>query len=867
MSISMGTRVGSYEVLAPLGAGGMGEVYRARDSKLNRDVALKILPPEFSSDKERRLRFEQEARAASALNHPNVVQIYDVGASDKTIYIAMQLVEGRTLREVLSSAPLPTKKILDLAVQIADGIARAHEAGIVHRDLKPENIMVSRDGHVSILDFGLAKLVEPAAGDIAERSTSPHLTRAGMVVGTLGYMSPEQAAGRTVDYRSDQFALGAIVYEMASGGRAFQRETGPETLTAILREEPESLSQRAPGLPAPLRWIVEERCLAKDPEDRYSSTRDLHRELKGLREHLSEAAARGLAPLPPSARRRWLGFAAAALGIACALALGIFFGKRSGASSSNELPRFQRLTFRRGAVLTARFAPDEQTIVYGAYFDSSEPEILSTRTDSSESRSLGLPSGNLLSISSAGEMAISLGQHRLIGWEYTGTLGRVPLAGGAPREILDGVEVADWTPDGKNLAVVRDMGGRRRLEFPVDHVLYETAGFISSPRVSPKGDLIAFLDNPVRGDNGGSVAVVDLSGRKTTLSSPCLATAGLDWSPSGEEIWFAGARSGARNDLWAVDLSGRERLLWRESGDMTLHDIATDGRVLMSRVNQTREIAGLAPGASEERNLSWLDWSFPRDLSDDGRLVLFDEQGEGAGPSGYSIYLRKTDGSPAVRLGEGLGLGLSPDATWALGQSGRESGQTLLVMPIGAGMPKTAPLASLVCPWAGWLPDGKRVLLSANEPEKLSRLYLLDLSDGSPRPITEEGVSIVTGGQRPISPDGKVVAARGPDGVMYFYPIEGGEPRPAAGVLPEELVIRWTADGRGLYVHRPSEVPTRIFVVDVATGRRTFWKQLAPADSAGIEVIRPVLLSGDGKAYVYSFTRRLEDLYLVQGLH
>ncbi|HEY1250437.1 MAG TPA: serine/threonine-protein kinase, partial [Thermoanaerobaculia bacterium] len=292
MTLAAGSKLGAYEILSPLGAGGMGEVYRARDARLSREVAIKVLPSATAADPDRRARFEQEARSASALNHPNILTIYDIGESGGTIYIAMELVEGRTLRELVASGdPMPTKKLLDVAVQISEGLAKAHASGIVHRDLKPENVMVSKDGFVKILDFGLAKLTEIAPQEASVLPTAVAApTQPGTVMGTAGYMSPEQASGQPVDFRSDQFTLGAILYEMAAGQKAFQRKTGAETLVAIIREEPAPLSQAAPKAPAPVRWIVE-RCLAKDPEERYASTKDLARDLRNLRDHLTETSA------------------------------------------------------------------------------------------------------------------------------------------------------------------------------------------------------------------------------------------------------------------------------------------------------------------------------------------------------------------------------------------------------------------------------------------------------------------------------------------------------------------------------------------------------------------------------------------------
>ena len=269
----------------------MGEVYRAKDSRLGRYVAIKVLPHDLAADRERLARFEQEARSASALNHPNIVTIHDVGRERSISYISMELVEGETLRELLAAGPLAIKRLLNLAAQVADGLATAHAVGMVHRDLKPENLMIARSGFVKILDFGLAK---PEDSQTQDQTAMPTLgsfrTEAGVVLGTLGYMSPEQASGRKVDFRSDQFAFGSILYEMATGRRAFQRESPAETLVAIVRDEPEPIASLNPEVPAPLAWIIE-RCLAKKPEERYGSTRDLSRDLATLRDRFTDATA------------------------------------------------------------------------------------------------------------------------------------------------------------------------------------------------------------------------------------------------------------------------------------------------------------------------------------------------------------------------------------------------------------------------------------------------------------------------------------------------------------------------------------------------------------------------------------------------
>jgi len=306
-AFSSGTKLGPYELIELLGAGGMGEVYRARDARLDRIVAIKILPSAFSADPERLHRFEREARSASALNHPNIVTIYELGQDRSCHYIAMELVEGKTLRKLLGSSLLPMRKAIDIAAQIAEGLTKAHEAGITHRDLKPENLMVSQDGFVKILDFGLAKVASPGKGPSEIHNLSTSQTSAGLVLGTVGYMSPEQVSGDGLDFRSDQFSLGLVLYEMLTGKRAFQRNTAADTLVALLREPAEPIARQNCDAPAPLCWVIE-RCLAKEPEKRYVSTRDLARELAVIRDRFSESPIKQAETRPTNLPVRRTGF-------------------------------------------------------------------------------------------------------------------------------------------------------------------------------------------------------------------------------------------------------------------------------------------------------------------------------------------------------------------------------------------------------------------------------------------------------------------------------------------------------------------------------------------------------------------------------
>jgi serine/threonine protein kinase/Tol biopolymer transport system component len=792
MTLSGGTKLGPFEILASLGAGGMGEVYRARDSRLGREVAVKVLPPEFAADADRRRRFEQEARSASALNHPSIVTIYEIGSEDSTIYIAMELVEGRTLRDLLEGSRLPTKKLLDLSYQLADGLARAHAAGIVHRDLKPENVMVSRDGAVKILDFGLAKL---AAGAHEEGSNLPTRTQAGVVMGSAGYMSPEQASGKTVDFRTDQFSLGAIFYEMATGKRAFQRPTQAESLTAIIREDVEPVVQINPSVPAPFRWVIE-RCLQKDPEERYASTRDLAREVRSIREHLTETSVSGELsggiPAAPARRARRLPrIAGAAVVVAAAAALGMLVEKKISAKAP---PSYQQITFGSGTIRSARFAPDGQTLVYSAAWNGGPLKLFLKHPSSPDSLPLDLPTANLLSISPSGEMAIALNCVSNHPGVCAGKLALAALTGGAPRDVAEGIQEADWAPDGKTMLVVRDAGTKSRLEYPIGKVLYETSGHVSYARFSPSGDRIAFMDHPFPLDDAGKVAVVDLSGKKTTLTGQWASEGGLAWSTSGKEIWFTATEAGANRSLYAVTMAGGMRVVARVPGGLKLHDIARNGRVVLTRESPRVGILGTLQGDSRERDMSFLDYSFAADIGADAKTLLFDEEGE-AGGANYTVYLRKADGSDVVRLGEGNALALSPDGNWALSTMATPNAPFRL-LPTGTGEPRSI-LPPGISPEQGaaWLPDSRRIVFAGREAGHGVRLYLLGLDGGAPRPITPEGIRAALPGFA-VSPDGTLVAAIENDGTGALFPVDGGSPRPLPGIAPGEFPVRFSPDGR-----------------------------------------------------------------------
>ncbi len=845
----------------------MGEVYRAHDSRLNRDVAIKLLPTDFANHEDRLRRFEQEARATSALNHPNILTVYDIGEHEGSPFIVAELLEGEELRQRLDDGSIPLRKVTEYAQQIVSGLSAAHEKGIVHRDLKPENLFITKDDRVKILDFGLAKLREPkASSQGSEDATMKALTNPGVVMGTVGYMSPEQVRGQVTDHRSDIFSFGLILHEMITGHRVFQKETVAETMSAILKEEPEELTQSNPNVSPALDRIVR-RCIEKKADRRFQSTADLGFALESLSAPTSSSGSR-LTPMAtavaaPASVSRWKILALMAILAAAAFSVGAFIlGRRTGTTPPQ--PSYQRLTFNRGTIC-ARFEPDGQTAVYSARWNGAPLDVFSARAGKMESRPLNLENTDLLAISSTNEMAV-LRNRKYLGWFLSrGTLARMPVDGGAARDLLDDVQEADWSADGTKLAVVRWVNGSNRLEYPVGKVLYETTGYISHPRISPKGDLVAFMDHQVQWDNRGWVAIVDLTGKKTVLSGEWGTEEGLAWSPSGEEVWFTANRNGEANGLYAVTTAGKERLVLQTTVHLMLHDISREGRVLIQSYSDSGGIFGQSPGETKERDFSGLHPSFLSDLSPDGKIFVFDYEGEGSGTN-YAVYMRKTDGSSAIRLGDGSASRLSPDGKWVLTLLYTPS--QILLLPTGAGEVKPLERGPIerYGEGTGWLPDGKRIVFQAREAGHDWRLYLQSIGGGPPRPITPEGTKADFLRGIRISPDGRLVIAVDAQHQPSFYPIDGGTPQPISGLESEDDIIGWSNDGHSIYLADSQEMPIRIYRFDPSTRRRDLLKEITPSDLAGIFWLNSVLMTPDGKGYVYSIRRVLSELFVVEGL-
>jgi eukaryotic-like serine/threonine-protein kinase len=862
MTFPPGSRLGPYEILSLLGSGGMGEVYRGRDTRLRREVAIKVLPPGFANDADLLKRFEREARAVSQLNHPNIVVIHDIGSDNGYHYVVMEVLEGETLGTRLVSGPLSSRKTLDYAIQIARGLAAAHEKHIVHRDLKPENIFLTDDGRVKILDFGLAHQMSFETGDAGATATAGRLTKPGMVMGTAAYMSPEQVRGAATDHRSDLFSFGVVLFEMISGTHPFEAATQVETMTAILTREAPDLSQLVPTVPPIVRRVVNH-CLEKKPEARFQSANDLIFDLENCSE-LVLGTLSGSTGLVPVNKKRRLIPAAIAAAIAVLVLTGGMFWIRNGMDDTK--PAFRRMTFRKGIIDAARFTADGRTIVYAATWDGKPLRLYLLRTERPESQPLPLPSANLLSISPLGEMAVTL-NGKVFEWSVGGTLAQVPLLGGVPREVQEGVAHADWSPDGQ-LAVWRRAGAGWQLEYPPGRVLLKTEQerHAIAMRLSPDGDQVAV--HLVNGKSG-EVCIVGRDGTKRTLAKTNIYGPGLAWTPDSKEVWYANAPDDATSPaIFAVTLGGQSRLVTRMPGWLWIHDISSEGMALMSYNTWQSGMIVPAMGGEEERDLSWLDWSVLADISSDGKSLLFTEAREGVNDTS-TVYMRATDDSPAVGLGEGVALGFSPDNQTVLALRINDDSRELVVLPRRAGKHQVLK-SDLKVLWGGWLPDG-RIIFSARTPQG-PRMFVQSRDGSNRRPVTPPGtfigmVNTEGGGSgiKAVSPDGKWVFVRDRADNAWLYPVDGGQPRKVPGVQERERPAGWSTDGQRLYVYRAREIPMKLFEVDLATGERTMVKEITLADPAGVHNIDPVIRMPNG-AFAYGYLRTMSTLYSAQGL-
>ncbi len=838
MPLPAGTRLGPYEIVAPLGAGGMGEVYRARDSRLGREVAVKVLPADVASHPERLKRFEKEARAASALNHPNLVTIHDIGNSVGVEYIAMELVEGRTLREMLADGPLTPRTLLSVGAQVADGLARAHAAGIVHRDLKPENVMVTRDGFAKILDFGLAKLAEVEGPDHTTKApTVSGATEPGTVMGTIAYMSPEQALARPVDFRSDQFSLGSILYEMAAGRRAFSRDSAPETMTAIIRTEPEPLASLAPLTPTPLRWIVE-RCLAKNPEDRYASTRDLARDLATVRDRLSEASSgvpavsvpAGLAPARASRTRRALPWVVAGL-----LAAGLVWkwSSRSAPPSAAAAPMRVSIGFRRGVTLSesdieshSSISPDGRWIVFVG--SSSEKERLYLRPlDSLEAVPLPGTEGGISPFWSP--------DSRYVGFFADGKLQKIAVSGGPPQAICEaGIEaLPSWGSSGQILFIQIGMqnsglwavdanGGEPRRVRAVDFAHGEKA--LVWPFFLPDGRrylFVTIVENrdrmhlPLRVgslDSTETTTVGDVSSRVELASGNLLSVregvllaqlfdtrtlrTGGEAVTLAEHVYqFNGplmaAFSASRTGVVVYEPSTRpSRLTWVDRTGRELEALPLTGVILHIRIGPDSRTLALSIDDEKKGSSDIWTYDFQRRLPSRATLDPRDEKAPVWSADGRSILFR----------GDWVG----PPDVYRVSVGSPEGAAPLVVRP-GVQSPEDVS------------PDGRFLVFTEWSRRTNGDLWLVPLTgDGqavalTQTPFDEKGAR--------FSPDGRWLAYYSNESgsrEVYLRPVTGSGERirvsSNGGTMP-----RWRRDGRELFYLAPDGA---VMAVPIAPGVR-----------------------------------------------
>ncbi len=863
MALEKGLKIGPYEILAPLGAGGMGEVYRARDERLGRDVAVKVLPAEFADHPERVRRFEQEARAVAALNHPNILSIYDVGEHESAPYLVTELLEGESLREMLVEGPIPVRRAIDIGSQVAEGLAAAHEKGIVHRDLKPGNVFVTKEGRVKILDFGLARLVK-GEGDSTPDSRAPTAdpgTKPGILLGTMGYMSPEQVKGRPADARSDIFSLGVMLHEMLTGERDFKGDSDAEIMTAILKEDPAPLSELDLKVPPVLeRTIVH--CLEKNPGRRFQSARDIGFALESATSSSSVSVA--LPPLPEEVRNRRLkimaGLAAATCLLVGLLSAGLLWGKYE---YEKPAPSFNRVTFRRGSAGSARFTPDFQSVVYSAYWEGGEPdEIYVQRLASPDARSLGVR-GRV--VGTAGGSAFFL---------HDSTLSQIPLEGGVARDLLKNVDGADSGPAGIRFAVVRLDWERRdrnvfmRLEYPIGKVLVEATGQqgLEAPRISPDGKRVAYVWRDNFTKVPGDIRVVDTDGETRTLIRGWVNPGSLSWSPDGGEIWFTGSKTSNSPELHAVSLSGRERLVARLPGRVRLRDIASDGRVLITVGRERWEMRGRMAGDEVERDYSWLDGTATPILSSDGTQMVFDECLEGGG-AGESVYHWRTGDPAPKKLASGAPFDVSPDWTRVLMFTGDQSQPRLKIVHINAGETRELAPGDLTNFVHGlWHPDGKRIVFVGGDARVKRALYVQDIAGGLPRLLAEGGLPFT------FTPDRRyVLALPKAYGASVCFAMDGSGRKPVPFLKSNEWPLTFSEDGKSLFVWRivPDECVFNVLKLDLKTGRRRPWLELRPPDRAGAHLVNggsAVRITPNGRFYQYSYARTLQDIYLVEGL-
>jgi len=835
-----------YRIERELGQGGMATVYLAHDLKHERQVAIKVLRPELAAVIGAE-RFLREIKTIASLQHPHILGLIDSGEVDGTAYYVMPFVEGESLRDRLSrEKQLPVPDAVRIATEVASALDYAHRHGVIHRDIKPENILL-HDGQALVADFGIALAVSTAGGS--------RMTETGMSLGTPYYMSPEQAMGqREIGPPCDVYALGAVTYEMLSGDPPFTGSTAQAIVAKVMTDKPASIRRARERVPEQVEDAVLT-ALEKLPADRFPSAAAFAEALTGPARTVSRSAAAGRTWLAD--RRSRLALAAAVISTAVALVL-VARSRRKTVDLA-EMSVAQN-TFRQEAIFNARWAPDGKTIVYSAAARGTNPRLYIVRSDYPEPQPLGPDSTHLLAVSSTGELALLRRprnpSHRL----FTGTLARMPIGGGAPREIMENVQEADWSPDGSQLAITRPAGESSQLEYPVGRALYRSrpGGYLSDLRVSPGGDRVAFFDHQAVNDDRGVVVVVDTTGNAAAVTPEFWGMEGLAWEPGGQSVLFAGASHGGMYQVHRAGAGRAESLVLPSPGTLTLQDVARDGRWLVTRDDQPLRILLHPSGSTGLKDLSWLDNSLTPLISGDGELLAFTDQSIQAGPR-YAVMIRKTDGSPVVRLGDGAARAISRDKRWVVGVL-LTVPQQFMLYPTGAGEPHELKWPALETTTSvDFFPDSRSLFVCGKEQGKAPRCYKSPLDASSLEPVTPDSVDSGL-----LRPDGLAVAHESGRS-WWIHPLDGGTPRPVPG-LDTATVLRWSPDGAALWVATGTTLNTRVERVDAVTGRRSPLVTIEMPSDLPVYQIYSISLADDPRIYAYSTGSYTSLLFTIQGV-
>jgi len=852
-----------YHIERELGAGGMATVYLAEDLKHQRQVAIKVLKPELAAVLGAE-RFVQEITTTAQLQHPHILPLFDSGTADGFLFYVMPYIEGETLRDKLDrETQLGVEEAVRITREVADALDYAHRHGVIHRDIKPENILL-HDGRPMVADFGIALAVSAAAGG--------RMTETGMSLGTPHYMSPEQAtADKEITGRSDVYSLASVLYEMLTGDPPHVGSSAQQIIVKIIADEARPVGEVRKSVPPNVAAALS-KALEKLPADRFAGAQAFADALADphfttAREGASGVASRAdVRDLGAWIRSPWSW--SALVVAAAAVALAVVLTRRAVPASP---PWFTARTFDSRSIFNARFMPDGQTIVFSGPPDmGTVSRVYVIRPDHPDPVPFGPDSTHLLNVSSTGVLAVLthasyLRSHRL----FTGTLATFSLDGEAPHEVTTGVREADWSPDGKSMAVIRDSSGTDLLEYPVGTVLVRSQGYLSDLRISPDGDAIAYLQHPARFDDRGSAVIADRAGRTLARSGDFQGVEGVAWRPDGKSVLYSSAGGGgtgvATFALRELDRSGRDRWALSGPGDLTVQDVSRQGRVLLTDDRQMVRVVGRGPGAAEETDLGVRNWSQRPVLSEDGRYLAFSDAGS-MGGTDYSVLWRKTDGAPPVRLGEGNTLAVSRDDGIVLAAVTTTPAK-LMLYPTGPGAAQRLDSGQFQILHMGgsYVRVAGRdtiVFFCGTEPRQSERCYVDSVSRGSPIAVTPPGTS-----QAVISPDGRTVLAQVGDSVAS-YPLAGGAPRPAHGFRPGDGLIRWSPDGREVWVWTNQSSASRLQFdrVDPATGARAPLLSVVPRELSGVRGFEWPTLADDPHVYAYNQFLYTSLLYTVDGL-